>query len=78
MLIPLCKNVIDKIPSFVEDTTYFLCKLNDITHLVMPESLLATMDVNSLYTNTLYSDEVEVCRSFLTIIIIIIIMVILK
>ena len=57
---------IDEITSFLNDTTDFLCKLNDITHLVMPDSLLVTMDVNSLYTNIPYSDGVEACRSFLT------------
>ena len=56
----------DKIPSFLKDTTDFLCKLNDITHLVTPDSLLVTMDVNSLYTNIPHSDGVEACRSFLT------------
>ena len=56
----------DKIPSFLKDTTGFLCKLNDITHLVTPDSLLVKMDVNSLYTNIPHSDGVEACRSFLT------------
>ena len=31
-----------------------------------PESLLATMNVNSLYTNIPLTDGVEACRSFLT------------
>ena len=31
-----------------------------------PDSLLVTMDVNSLYTNIPHSDGVEACRSFLT------------
>ena len=58
-------NFLDKIPSLLKDTTDFLCKLNDITHLVTPDSLLVTMDVNSLYTNIPHSDGVEACRSFL-------------
>ena len=33
---------------------------------MIPESLLVTMDVNSLYTNILHSDGVEAFRSFLT------------
>ena len=66
MLIKFCKFFGDKIPSFLKDTTDFLCKLNDITHLVTPDSLLTTIDVNSLYTNIPHSDGVEACRSFLT------------
>ena len=62
----ILQNFLDKIPSFLKDTTDFLCKLNDITYLVTPDSLLVTMDVNSLYTNIPHSDGVEACRSFLT------------
>ena len=62
----ILQNFLDKIPSFHKDTTDFLCELNDITHLVTPDSLLVTMDVNSLYTNIPHSDGVEACRSFLT------------
>ena len=63
----ISQKCLDKIPSFLKDTTDFLCKLNDITHLVTPDSFLVTMDVNSLYTNIPHSDGVEACRSFLTI-----------
>ena len=59
-------NVLDKIHSFLKDTTDFLCKLNYITHLVTPDSLLVSMDVNSLNTNIPHSGGVEACRSFLT------------
>ena len=38
-----------------------------MTHLVTPDSLFVTMDVNSLYTNIPHSDGVEACRLFLTI-----------
>ena len=62
----ILQNLLDKIPSFLKDTTDFLCKLNDITQLVTPDYLLVTMDVNSLYTNIPHSDGVEACRSFLT------------
>ena len=55
-----------KIPSFLKDTTDILCKLIYITHLVTPDSLLVTMDVNFLHTNIPHSDGVEACRSFLT------------
>ena len=62
----ILRNFLDNMPSFLKDTTDFLYKLNDITHLVTPDSLLATMDVNSLHTNIPHSDGVEACRSFLT------------
>ena len=62
----ILQNFLDKIPSFLKDTTDFLCKVNDITHLVTSDSLLVTMDVNSLHTNIPHSDGVEACRSFLT------------
>ena len=62
----ILQNFLDKIPSFLKDTTDFLYKLNDITHLVTPDSLLVTMDVNSLHTNIPHSDGVEACHSFLT------------
>ena len=67
----ILQNFLGEIPSFLKDTTDSLCKLNDITHLVTPDSLLVTMDVNSLYTNIPHSDGVDACRSFLTIIMVI-------
>ena len=59
MLIPSCKFFWAKYPAFSKT-------LNDITHLVTPESLLVTMGVNSLHTNIPHSDGAEVCHSFLT------------
>ena len=59
----ILQNVLDKIPSFLKDTTDFLCKLNDIKHLETPDSLLVTMGVNSLYTNIPHSDGVEIKMS---------------
>ena len=52
------QNFFHKIPCFLKDTTDFLCKLNDITHLVTPNSLLVTIHVNSLHTNIPHSDGV--------------------
>ena len=43
----ILQQLFGKIPSYLKGTTDFLCKMNDITHLVTPDSLLATMDVNS-------------------------------
>ena len=48
------------------ETTDFHCKLNEIIHLVTPDSLLVTIGLNSLHTNIPHSDGVEACRSFLT------------
>ena len=62
----ILQNFLAKIPSFHKDTTDFLCNLNEITHLVTPDSLLTTMDVHSLHTNILHSDGVEACRSILS------------
>ena len=66
MLISFLLKKIHKMPSFLKATTDLLCKLDGITHLVTPESLLLNMDVNSLHTNIPHSDGVEACRSFPT------------
>ena len=52
------------IPSLVTDTNDLLRKLNDINHLITPESIMITMDVNSLYTNIPHTDGINACRSF--------------
>ena len=61
ILQPLLHNV----PSLITDTNDFLRKLNDINHLITPESTMITMDVNSLYTNIPHTDGINACRSFL-------------
>ena len=48
------------------ETTDFHCNLNEIIHLVTPDSLLVTIDLNSLHTNIPHSDGVEAGRSFHT------------
>ena len=57
--------LLHKIPSLITDTNDFLRKLNDINHLITPESTMITMDVNSLYTNIPHTDGINACRSFL-------------
>ena len=59
-LAPLVKNV----PSYIKDTTDFLNKLQTISS-VPPGTLLATLDVKSLYTNIPHSEGIEACRSAL-------------
>ena len=61
ILQPLLHNI----PSLITDTNDFLRKLDDINHLITPESTIVTMDVNSLYTNIPHTDCINACRSFL-------------
>ena len=61
ILLPL----LHRIPSLITDSNDFLRRLNDIIHLITPESNMITMDVNSLYTNIPHTDGVNACRSFL-------------
>ena len=56
-------HVVKKIPSYVKDTNDFLSKLRE-TH-VTPESLLVTLDVNSLYTNIPHEEGLDTCREAL-------------
>ena len=57
--------LLHNIPSLITDTNDFLRKLNDINHLITPESFIITMDVNSLCTNIPHTDGINACRSFL-------------
>ena len=61
ILQPLLYNI----PSLITDTNDFLRKLNQINHLITPESIMITMDVNSLYTNIPHTDGINACRSCL-------------
>ena len=61
ILQPLLHNI----PSLIADTSDFHRKLNDINHLITPESTMITMDVNSLYTNIPHTNGINACRSFL-------------
>ena len=60
ILKPLLRNM----PSLITDTNDFLRSLNDINHLVTPESIMITMDVNSSYTNIPHTDGINECHSF--------------
>ena len=59
ILQPLLHNI----PSFITDTNNFLRKLNDINHLIIPESIMITMDVNTLYTNIAHRGGINACCS---------------
>ena len=65
MLIPFSKPLMHNIPSLITDTNDFLRKLNDISHLITPESTMITMDVNTLYTNIPHTFGINACHSFL-------------
>ncbi|XP_075435995.1 uncharacterized protein LOC142472734 [Ascaphus truei] len=60
ILKPLVRNT----PSYIQDTTNLLNKLNAIGPLPTG-TLLATMDVGSLYTNIPHEDGISACRYFL-------------
>ena len=52
------------LPSFVKDTTDFICKIKSVPKLKQ-NSLLVTLDVTSLYTNIPHEDGIEACKYFL-------------
>ena len=52
------------LPSYIQDTTDFLQKLQELP-ILPPESLLVTLDVPSLYTNTPHDEGVNACEEFL-------------
>ena len=60
ILQPLLHNI----PSLITETNDFLRKFNNINHLINPETIMITMDVNSLYTNIPHTDGINACRSF--------------
>ena len=56
--------LVHKLPSFVKDTNDFLNKLLTIGNLPA-NSLLATLDVSSLYTNIPHNEGINACDHFL-------------
>ena len=60
ILQPLLHNI----PSLITDTNDFIRKLDDINHLITPESTMITMDINSLHTNIPHTDGINACCSF--------------
>ncbi|XP_033116641.1 uncharacterized protein LOC117116665, partial [Anneissia japonica] len=53
------------IPSFIQDTTHFLKKLNDIPPLPN-HALLVTLDACSLYTNIPHDEGIAACEKFIS------------
>ena len=60
----ILKPLVEKMPSYIKDTTDFLLKLRSVGN-VPPGSLLVTLDVRSLYTNIPHDEGVEACRELL-------------
>ena len=52
------------LPFYIWDTTDFLQKLQELPVLPL-KSLLETLDVSSLYTNTLHDEGINACEEFL-------------
>ena len=57
---PLLKHV----KSYIQDTTHFLQKLNDLDE-IPSNTLLVTMDVSALYTNIPHDEGIHACTVFL-------------
>ena len=57
--------LVEKIPSYIKNTTHFLTKLQEIGTLP-PNTLLATLDVSSLYTNIPHEEGISACSEALT------------
>ena len=56
--------LVESIPSYIKDTTDFLCKLKSVGQ-IPKGSLLLTLDVSALYTNILHNEGIEACRKTL-------------
>ena len=56
--------LVPKLPSYIEDTTHFLRKLDDLKELP-PGSLLVTLNVSSLFTDIPQKEGIEACRKAL-------------
>ncbi|XP_078583735.1 uncharacterized protein LOC144866254 [Branchiostoma floridae x Branchiostoma japonicum] len=56
--------LVQKLPSYIKDTTDFLQKLN-ILGKISPTAKLVTLDVSSLYTNIPTEEGIQACREAL-------------
>lgn len=57
------KSLVHSLPSYIQDTTYVLNKINDIKNI--GEGYMATMDVTSLYSNIKHQDGLEAVSHYL-------------
>ena len=58
---PLLRNI----PSYIQDTTDFLCKLNSYSRNLCNDAILVTMDVTALYTNIPHAEGTAACKAAL-------------
>ena len=56
--------LVTKLPSYIQDTSDFLRKLQDLPALP-DNTLLVTLDVSSLYTNIPHTEGIDACREAL-------------
>ena len=61
LLKPLLKNI----PSYVQDTTDFLCRIFDLNKNLPHDIILITIDVKSLYTNIPNDEGIKACIDML-------------
>ena len=61
----LPKPLLDKIPSYVKDTTDFLQRLFGQNNILPNDYILATIDVRSLYTNIPNDEGIQACIDML-------------
>lgn len=59
------KPLAQKLPSYIQDTTDFLRKLDQLPKKLPKDCFLVTMDVKSLYTNIPNQEGIEACKSYL-------------
>jgi hypothetical protein len=57
--------LVRKLPSFIQDTNHFLRRLRSIPHPLPPNTIMATIDVCSLYTNIPHPDGLAALRTCL-------------
>ena len=55
----------ERLPSYIQDTTDFLTRLNQLPESLPNGSILITMDVKSLYTNIRNQEGIEAVNSYL-------------
>ena len=59
------KPIVDALPSYIKDTNDFLLTVLHPDLKIPPDSILVTMDVQSLYTNIPQDEGIEICLSAL-------------
>ena len=57
----LLKPLLKHIPSYVQDTTHFLCRIFTFNKNLTNDFILVTIDVKSLYTNIPNDEGIQAC-----------------